>query len=115
MGVVTPTTETTVTKTLARLVVLAFAALALAGQAQAASPMRYCGSTANGLAVLANTATTCPFAKSVAKAAFARPTVRIYSFATHKYVSMKCRTVATQDSPYRLCTGGNGAVVKVMS
>lgn len=115
------------------IVFIAVAAIAVtlaafAGDASAASPMRYCGPSANGLGVLANKVTTCPFAKKVANVAFQRPTVKynwgygpkagtikVYSSATHKYVKMYCRMIETPDSPYQLCTGGKGARVEVRS
>ena len=86
-----------------------------------------CGRTSNGLAVIANKATSCPFAKRVGnramriKAEELRPglwgipptTIRVRSPVTRKRYKMRCRTVVQPDSPFTLCTGGKDARVEV--
>ena len=93
----------------------AAAALALAGPASANSADRFCGQAILG--VSAGSHTTCAFAKDVARAYLrsGAQTVRVYSKAAKRTITMRCRMVKTIDSPYSLCTGGNGARVLVTS
>ena len=42
-------------------------------------------------------------------------TFSIYSSAARRTITMRCRLVMTQDSPYGLCTVGNGARVRIVS
>lgn len=94
-------------------------ALALPQAAEA----RECGTSSNGLGVLAWRA-PCPFAKKVANKYLAVPpvelkdgvygpppkTIGVYLPSKQRRVKMRCRTVVTPNSPYMLCKGGRRRV-----
>ena len=120
------------TKLFLTFALLLTALAAIPAIATAAPAERSCGITgpgSYGLGVLASKQTSCPFAKSIGRMYLAAPSVRlspgmygprpatfsVYSSAAHRTITMRCRLVMTQDSPYGLCTGGNGARVRIVS
>ena len=101
-------------------------------EAAEASTARYCGTTADGFPGLrALGATSCGFAKRVGNAWerknvpsyeirasmwMPRPAwVRAYSPKMDRSYRMYCRPVLKRDSPFVMCTGGNGARVDLVS
>jgi hypothetical protein len=96
--------------------------------AQAAT-RNVCGTTPSGTAIVAVGPTSCPFAKEVvrkwrsygtvevAPGIFGGPskTIRVYSSAVKRRVTMHCREHVEKDNIFGLCTGGNGARVEVRS
>lgn len=72
--------------------------------------VRYCG-YAGGFSVSANSVTSCPFAKNVARAyAGGRKNPYVYSPTTHRSYQMYCGRTS-----YRtvVCRGGNNAYVRL--
>jgi hypothetical protein len=94
-----------------------------------ATTRRLCATTPSGTAIVAIDPTSCPFAKAVVRAwnrygtvelapnTFGLPpkTIRVYSSAIKRRVTMHCRTHVETDNIFGLCTGGNGARVEIRS
>lgn len=113
---------------------LALAIIMMLGLGSAAGPAnrahaatrKVCGTTASGTGIIAVGPTSCPFARAVirkwrtygtvevAPGVFGGPnkTLRVYSAAAKRSITMHCRTHMQADNIFGLCTGGNGARVE---
>jgi hypothetical protein len=99
---------------------LALLAVPSLASADIYSPYRFCGYSSNHLGVLGGPGTSCGFAKATVEKWLNTPGrhgpyYRVYSPVTHRTYTMHARWIRTQDSPYMLFTGGNGARVKLVS
>jgi hypothetical protein len=102
-------------------VTVALAGVALGGTASAANASvddwRKVGHTWNGRAVWANQNTSTNFAGHAGMAAqHGRRTIRVYSNATRRFVTMRCYG-GTSSVPFRprICRGGNNAAIRLTS
>lgn len=109
--------------------VLCAAATLLGASTVEAATRKVCGSTSSGTGIVAVGPTSCPFARAVARKwerygtvevapdVFGGPpkTIRVYSAASKRKITMRCRTHVEPDNTFGLCTGGNRARVEIRS